>query len=365
MYFDNNATTALDPLVFEAMCIDLQGPPANPSSVHHLGQRAKALLAQAREETASFFSASREEIFFTSGGTEGVNSLLYSLPIPGHLITTNIEHSCLYNTSLSLEKKGLSVTYVPVDQSGAPSPEAIQAAIRPDTKAIFLSAANTETGVRLAFEEIAQIAFTHRIPFFLDAVAFAGKEPLILHPGISACVISGHKFHGPKGVGAVFLRKKTPFPPLFLGGAQESGKRAGTENLPGILGLAKALSILKKNQKEITAHILSLRLHFESSLRKAFPDLVIHGEGARISSTSNLSFPGVDGETLLLRLDAAGICASHGSACSSGGLEPSRVLVNMGLDRSQVRGALRFSFGRMNTLAEVDQAISFLILHGK
>lgn len=360
-FFDNHSTTPLDPEVLDAMLVDLQGPAANPSSIHRYGQRAKALLAEAREKAARFFGGAREEVFFTSGGTEGVVSLLRSLPSRGHLITTRIEHSCIYNTALFLEKEGMQVSYVPVARSGAPAPEAIKEAIRSDTKALFLSAANTETGVRLDLEAVASLALERSIPFFLDAVAFAGKEPLILPPGVTGCVISGHKFHAPKGVGAVFLCKKTPFFPLLLGGGQEGGKRAGTENLSGILGLAKAMELLEGAQEKITAHILSLRTHFETELRRTFPDLIVHGEGPRISSVSNIAIPGVDGEALLFALDAAGIAASHGSACSSGALEPSRVLLEMGIPKAQVRSALRFSFSRKNTRAEIDWALEKMV----
>lgn len=357
IYLDNNATTSLDPKVLQAMLQDLEGPPANPSSVHSFGRKARSLLSEARLKTASFFQAKPEEILFTSGGTESLNLLLRGLGTQGHVVSTAIEHSSIYRTLQALEKSGLAVTYLPVDLWGAPLPESLSASLRPDTRAIILSACNGETGVKIDLPALASLAEKHNIPLFLDAVAYLGKEPLPLHPGISAIAFSAHKFHGPKGAGALYLRPHLKLHPTLTGGSQEQMRRPGTENLAGILGLAEALSIVQNHQSAITQHLQTLRDHFESTLLKTLPDLLIHGKGPRIANVSNIAFLGVDGETLLLQLDLAGIAASHGSACSAGALEPSRVLTQMGIDRKTARSSLRFSFSRMNTRPEIDLAL--------
>ncbi|PIS03023.1 MAG: cysteine desulfurase [Chlamydiae bacterium CG10_big_fil_rev_8_21_14_0_10_42_34] len=357
IYLDNNATTALDPRVFKAMLEDFSGPAANPSSVHWFGQRARNLLSNARNQVASFFSAKPDEIIFTSGGTESLNIFLRGLPTKGHVITTGIEHSAIFQTIQALKSQGLEVTYVPVGLWGAPLPEQIEAAIQPNTKAIVLTASNGETGVMIDLEKIASIAEKKGISLLIDAVSYVGKEPLEMHPGITALAISAHKFHGPKGIGALYLRSNLKLTPLLTGGAQEGTRRSGTENLAGILGLAEALKILSEKQTQITQSILDLRMHLEKGLLTEVPDIAINGEGPRVSNASNIAFLGVDGETLLMQLDMAGIAVSHGSACSSGALEPSRVLTTMGIDRKTARSSLRLTVGRMNTREEIDLAI--------
>jgi len=339
------------------MLADLSGPPANPSSVHWFGQQAKGLLIQSRRLAASYFGAKPEEIVFTSGGTEGINFIIRGLGPKGHLITTAIEHSAVYRTIQSLEAQGLSVSYIPVRLWGAPLSEEIEAAIRPDTKAIVLSASNNETGVKIDLDAIGKIAEKRSIPLILDTVAFAGKEPMALPNSVWAAAISGHKFHAPKGIGAVLLRSSLKIPPLLTGGNQEYMKRAGTENLSGILALAEALKILLQEQVAITQHLNDLRNHLEQGLLTSIPDIAINGQGPRISNTSNIAFLGVDGETLLMHLDLAGIAVSHGSACTSGSLEPSRVLTQMGIDAKTARSSLRISVGRFNTREEIDRTI--------
>lgn len=340
------------------MLLDLSGPPANPSSVHYFGQRAKGLLSSARQKLAHFFNGKSEEILFTSGGTESINYFLRGLK--GHIITTSIEHSAIFQTLQILEKDGINITYLPVGLWGAPLPEQIEAAILPSTRAIVLSASNAETGVKIDLPSIGNLALKHSIPLLLDAVSFIGKEELEMHPGISALALSAHKFHGPKGVGALYLRSGLKFPSEITGGAQENMKRAGTENLAGILGLAEAIEILKERQTEISNHLLDLRNRLETGLLREIPDIAINGLGPRISNTSNIAFLGVDGETLLMQLDLLGIATSHGSACSSGSLEPSRVLRNMGINRKTARSSIRFSLSRLNTREEVDLVIEKL-----
>lgn len=339
------------------MLLDLNGPPANPSSVHWFGQQARNLLTHARSTVASFFKAKPEEIVFTSGGTEGINFILRGLGPKGHIITTAIEHSATYRTIQSLEAQGLEVTYLPVGLWGAPLPNQVEEAIRPNTTSIIFSAANSETGVKIDLEAIAQIAEKHHIPLLIDAVASIGKEPFSMPRGVAALVIGAHKFHGPKGIGAVYIRSDLKIQPLLTGGNQENMRRAGTGNLSGILGLAEALQILNENQPAITRNLRDLRDHLELGLLREIPDIAINGQGPRISNTSNIAFRGLDGETLLMQLDLAGIAASHGSTCSSGAFEPSRVLINMGIDRKTARSSIRFSVSRMNTREEIDIAI--------
>ncbi len=339
------------------MLLDLTGPPANPSSVHSFGRQARALLTQARTHIASYFSVKPEEIIFTSGGTEGINFFLRGLGTKGHVITTAIEHSSVHKTIQDLESKGLAVTWIPVGSWGAPLPEQVAAAIRSDTTAIILSAANSETGVKIDWEKIAALAEQRHIPLFLDAVALIGKEPFVMPRGVAALACGAHKFHGPKGVGLVYLRSDLKIPPLLTGGTQENLHRAGTANLAGILGMAEAFQILKEGQHQFTQTMSKLRDRLEAGLLSAIPDLLVNGDGPRVCSTSNLVFSGLDGETLLMQLDLAGIAVSHASSCASGAFEPSRVLLNMGFDRKRARSSLRFSVSRMNTPAEIDLAI--------
>lgn len=363
-YLDNNATTPLDPRVFKAMIAEFSGPPGNPSSVHYFGKQAKANLSRARHTIASFFNAKPEELVFTSGGTESINFLLrgfFGSRPKGHLITTAIEHSSVYRSVQALEGAGLDVTYLPVDLWGAPLPERLEEAIRKETTAIILSAANSETGVKLDIEQIARIAERHEIPFILDAVALIGKESLPLPSGVSAIALSGHKFHAPKGIGCAIIRPTFKCAPLLLGGGQEFQRRAGTENLAGILGLAEAIEILREKQPQITEQLATLRDHFENTLMRHLPDVSINGTGPRVANTSNLAIGGVDGETLLMHLDMAGVAASHGSACASGALEPSRVLMNMGIAKKVARSSLRFSMSRMNSQEEIDASLDRII----
>lgn len=338
------------------MLLELNGPPANPSSVHFFGQQARALLTQARSTVAQFFQCKPSEIVFTSGATEGLNYLLHDLGPSDHVITTHLEHSSVYNALSSV-----AVSYIPVDLKGAPRVEDIAQAILPHTKAIVLSSANSETGVKIDLEALSTLALRHRIPLLIDAVATIGKDPFILYPGMAAVAFSAHKFHGPKGVGAVYLRPDFKPSPLILGGGQENGRRAGTPSLSGILGLAEALQILLEEQFAVSRMLTDLRDHFERELTARIPQIVINGEGPRVSNTSNIAFLGLDGETLLMQLDLLKIAVSHGSACSSGALEPSRILLNMGIDRKRARSSLRFSFSRMNTREEIDEAIERIV----
>lgn len=356
IYLDNNATTQLDPRVFQAMLLELTGPPANPSSVHAFGQRAKGLLAAARGKVAHYFKAKPEEILFTSGGTEGINYFLK--PLKGHIITSSIEHSAIHKTLQKKELEGVEVTYLSPGLKGAVLLAQVEEAIKANTSAIILSSANAETGVKIDLKAISELAEGKGIPLFIDAVAILGKEPFTLYPGITALAFSAHKFHGPKGVGGLYLRGSTKWPAEMTGGAQEMNRRAGTENLAGILGLAEAIEILKETEISISQKLFFLREKLEEGLIREIPDILIHGTGDRVSNTSNIAFLGCDGETLLMQLDLAGIAVSLGSACSSGALEPSRVLLNMGIARKVARSSIRFSLSRMNTLDEIEKTIA-------
>jgi len=363
VYLDNNATTGLDPRVLQAMLPELSSIPSNPSSVHFFGQEAKNRLQKARETIASFFKVRPQEILFTSGGTEALNMLITGAFFDGkkgHLITSTIEHACIYHVAQALEKRGCEVTYLKADLSGHVDPYDVQQAIRPETKLIVLSAANSETGVKNDYVQIATIAEQARIPFVVDGVALVGKELFEIPPGVSAFACSAHKFHGPKGIGCAFIRNTFKCSPLLFGGGQEFSKRAGTENLAGIIGLSKAIELLYTELPSAGLQMGHLRDYFESELQKRIPFIIVNGKGPRVPNVSNLAFPGVDGETLLLNLDLNGIAASHGSACSSGALEPSRVLTNMGIPFAQAKSSLRFSLSRFTTKEEIKQAIAII-----
>ncbi len=362
IYLDNNATTPLDPRVLAAMEIDATWP-LNPSSTHFFGRHARGLLSQARATVAAAFDVPPEEIIFTSGGTESLQLLIcgtLAYHHSGHIISSNLEHACVDATLKHCEEKGYEVTYLAPQAKGAPTPSSVAAAIRPTTRLIVLTAVNSETGVKLDIASIASLAQKARIPLILDGVALLGKEPVTLPPGVLGIGFSAHKIHGPQGVGFAIARTGLPLLPQLLGGGQEQGRRSGTENLAGILGLAKAISLLAEEGPPAYTRMAQLQTYFETTLAAHFPDLQINGSSPRIANTSNLAFPGYEGEVLLAQLDQRGIAASHGSACSSGALEPSRILLNMGYSRARAASSLRFSFSRMTTQKEIDTALAAL-----
>lgn len=362
IYLDNNATTPLDPAALDVMVGELSGSPHNPSSIHCLGQEGRRRLSDAREQIARFLGVKPNELLFTSGGTEGMNLLLRGLLTTSqpHIITSEIEHACLYETVRELTSKGGEVTYLPVDAYGAPRPAALERALRRPTHLIALSAANGETGVKLEWERIGAIAQRAHVPLILDGVALLGKEPFTIPEGVSGMAFSAHKCHGPKGVGAVFVRKGVKLRPLLTGGGQEKGLRSGTENLPAILGMAAALEQFKA---DVTLpYLRGLRERFELNLLEALPNIEVNGEGPRLPHTSNLYFPGVDGESLLIALDMEQIAASHASACASLALQPSRTLRGMGYSQERASSSLRFSFSRFNTVEEVERASEVITL---
>ncbi|MBA3816951.1 MAG: cysteine desulfurase [Parachlamydiaceae bacterium] len=364
IYLDNNAGTFIDPRVADEIVAILKEPLGNPSSTHSFGQKARNQLSKARNTIASFLGTKASEIVFTSGGTEGMNFLIRGILAQqhsGHVITSSVEHSCVNGTLKSMEASGFTVSFLPPGLYGAITAEAVHAALRPDTSLICLMAVNNETGVKTDLEAIAAIADEKKIPMIVDGVAMMGKEIFSIPKGISAMSFSGHKFHAPQGIGFSFIRSGLKLSPLLTGGGHEFGKRAGTENILGILSLAKAVELLKEELPMSSKHMLDLRERFEGILHNALANVSINGQGPRVCNVSNIAFSGVDGESLLLALDAAGVAASHGSACSSGALEPSRILLNMGIPQALVRSSLRFSFSHFTTEQEIDEACTIII----
>jgi cysteine desulfurase len=277
-----------------------------------------------------------------------------------HIITSDIEHSSIFNTIKALEKKGHQITFLSPTKQGSINPEDVKAHIRHNTRLIILSAVNSETGVKNDIHAIAAIAKEGGLPFAVDAVALLGKEPFTIPDGVAAMAFSGHKLHAPKGIGLTFVRSSIKLSPLLTGGEQEYSKRAGTENLSGILGLAKAVDLLNIELPVGAERMRVLRDRLEKELIQSLGDILVNGSGPRIANTTNLCFLGVDGEALLISLDRAGIAASHGSACASGALEPSRVLLNMGIPKDRARSSIRFSLSRFTTEEEIDHALNII-----
>ncbi len=364
IYLDHNSSTPIDKRVLQAVIQEIEEGIGNPSSIHSHGRKRHQKLEQCRQILAQFLKVKPQEIIFTSGGTEGANFLLHGIlhgNDKGHLITSNGEHSCVYQIAKELEKRGCEVSFLETGLWGAIHPEAVKAAIRPSTRLISLMAVNNETGVKTDIEAIALIAQEARIPFIVDGVALLGKEAFTIPLGVSAMFFSGHKWHAPKGVGFVFCRSFLKIMPLLQGGSQEFNRRAGTENLPGIAGLAAAIEILNKELKEGSEHMQRMRDRLEEGLVTRLEHVVVNGQGPRIVNTSNLSFLGVDGESLLMSLDMEGISVSHGSACSSGAIEPSRILLNMGVSYAQACCAIRFSISRFTTEQEIDSCLETVV----
>lgn len=360
IYLDHNASTPIDSRVLHAIIQELKEEVGNPSSVHFHGQKCRQRLDQSRHTLAQFLKVKTHEIIFTSGGTEGANLLLNGLfqACSGeHLVTSSAEHSCVYQAAQELEKKGVDVSFLDPGLWGSVKPEAVKDAIRPSTRCIALMAVNNETGVKTDIEAIAALAQEAGIPFIVDGVALLGKEHFSIPAGVSAMFFSGHKLHAPKGIGFMFCKQTLKLNPFLVGGNQEFKRRPGTENLSAIVGLAAAIEILKQEQEEATQQMKQMRDRLEQGLLNQLDDVVINGQGPRVVNVSNLSFLGVDGESLLINLDMEGISVSHGSACSSGALEPSRILLKMGIPSFQARSSLRFSVSQFTTEQEIDFTI--------
>lgn len=360
VYLDNNAATQPDPRVVSAVQHYLENVIGNPSSAHTFGRTARQVLTKCRDNIAHYLGVRSDEIVFTSSGTESANMILRGvadLHSGGHIITSSVEHSCVYNTIKELEKWGYDVTYLSPGLWGAVTAVDVEQALRPDTRLISLMSANHETGVKTDITAIAVVAKKARIPFFVDGVALLGKEAVTIPEGVSAMGFSGQKIHAMQGIGFCWIKKNLKLSPLLFGGEQQFLRRAGTENLPGIVALSKAIDILREEGAEAAQIMLRHRNHFEKTLLDRFPFISVNGEGPRVVNTSNLCFMGREGEALLTALDMNGVAASHGSACASGSLEPSRVLVNMGYPMERVLASLRFSFSRFTSAEEIDLAI--------
>lgn len=363
IYLDNNATTSLHPLVFKEIEAELNGPPSNPSASHYFGKKAKKRLLEAKESIATSLNITPREIIFTSGGTESLNLLIKGIAQSkgkGHIITTDIEHACVYKNILDLEKRGYEVTYLKTDHFGAPTLDQIKNSVKENTKLIVLSAVNSETGVITDFESIAGFAEDRNIAFVIDGVALLGKKRFSPPKGLTAMGFSSHKIHGPKGSGFIYLSSKLSLSPLLLGGPQEYNLRAGTENLAGIIGTAKAIELAYLDLDEGVEKMTLLRDHFEKLLCQKLA-IQINGTGPRICNTSNISFTGVDGEEFLIQLDLNKIIASHGSACQSHSTMISRILLNMGLGKERASSSIRFSFCRQNTMEEINKTVEIIL----
>ena len=372
VYLDNNATTPVLPEVLEAMRPYFGERFGNASSIHHHGQETRAAVERARESVAALLGCRASEVVFTSGGTEGDNLAVFGPARPGdHVITSTIEHHAVLNACKHLAAKGCDVTYLPVDGRGLVDPAAVKRAVRSNTKLITIVFANNETGVVQPVAEIGKIAAEADIYFHTDAVQAAGKVPIDVNKvGCDLLTISGHKFHGPQGVGALYVRKGTQLEPMLYGGSHERSRRAGTENVPGIVGLGKAAELASAGLERDNERGDDLRMddqtmaaardRLERELLK-IEGTGLNGEGApRVPNTTNIYFDGIEGEALVIALDLKGLAASTGAACSSGAIEPSHVLTAMGLRPDRAKASIRFSLGKQNTSEDVDFALELV-----
>jgi cysteine desulfurase len=365
IYLDYNATTPCDPRVVEAMLPFFREHFGNPSSLHRFGQEARQAVEKARSVIARSIGARDEEIVFTSGGTESNNlairGVAQALRKKGnHLVTSSIEHHAVLNVFRALEKEGFAVTYLPVDREGLVHPEDLKKALRPETILVSIMHANNETGVIEPIEELSRIVREHGAVFHTDAVQTVGKVPIQVDDlGVDLLSASAHKFYGPKGVGFLYIRKGTRLVPQILGGHHERGRRAGTENVPGIVGMAKALEIAQDEMHEEARRVGTLRDRLEEELQARIPDIVIVSHRApRLYNTSLVLVEYVEGESLLLNLDFEGICVSSGSACTSSSLEPSHVLLACGYPHALAHGSIRFSLGKWTTEEEISRVVT-------
>jgi len=366
VYLDHNATTAVAPEALEAMLPYLSGEYGNAASIHTFGQKARAAVETAREQVAALIGARAQEIVFTSGGTEadnhailGVVASTASSTSRSHVITSSSEHEAVLNTCQALEKQGVDVTYLAVDREGRVDPEELRRSVRKETVLITIMHANNELGTVQPLEEIGRIAAEADVYFHTDAVQSAGKLPIDVNAlGIDLLALSGHKFYAPQGIGALYIRGGTRLRQLLYGGHHQRGFRPGTENVPGIVGLGKAAEIARQSQVKDAARISALRDRLEQGLLAQVPHSRVNAARApRTPNTTNITFPGIDGEALVIALDLKGLACSTGAACSSGAVEPSHVLTAIGLPPEEARASLRFSLGRHSTAADIDFAL--------
>ena len=364
IYLDNNATTQLDPVVLEEMMPFLTTNYGNPSSAYEFAARARGAIGAARERVAALVGCQPGEIVFTSGGTESSNTALSSaLQIDAqrqHIVTTAVEHSATLRYCEHVARCGASVTFVGVDGEGNLALDELENAIRPETAIVSAMWANNETGVLFPIERIAELARSRRVLLHTDAVQAAGKVPMHLaETGVQLASFSAHKLHGPKGVGALYVNRRSAFRPMLIGGGQENGRRSGTENVAGIVGFGKAAELAASSLGGMQTRVRAMRDRFEATLSRGVPDCATNGRReARLPNTSSLSFAGIESDAALLLLDQQGICCSAGSACHTGSLQASHVLSAMKLSDERIRGSLRFSFSRLSTAEEVDLALA-------
>jgi|SRR5579864_2001090 len=364
VYLDNNATTPVLPDVLEAMRPYFGETFGNASSIHHHGQETRAAVERSRESVAGLLGCRASEIVFTSGGTEADNLAIAGLPTAGdHVITSSIEHHAVLHACKHLEERGCEVTYVPVDGRGLVDPDDVRRALRPSTKLISIMAANNETGILQPVEEIGKIAAEADVFFHTDAVQAAGKVSIDVNKiGCDLLSISGHKLHAPQGVGALYVRKGTRIEPLFYGGRHERSRRAGTENVPGIVGLGKAAEMAKQSmERGEDRNLAGLRDRLEQEILAQVEDAGVNGDGApRVPNTTNIYFDAIEGEALVIALDLKGLAISTGAACSAGAIEPSHVLIAMGLRPDRARASIRFSLGKQTTADDIDFALALV-----
>ncbi|HEY7856030.1 MAG TPA: cysteine desulfurase family protein [Terriglobales bacterium] len=362
IYFDNNANTPVSAEVFDAMRPALLGELGNASSIHQRGQAAKAALERARTQVAELIAADPAEIVFTSGGTESDNLAIFGAvhqAPPAHVVTTRIEHHAVLHACEELQRRGHEVTYVAVDSRGQVSAQAIAEALRPNTALISVMSANNETGVEQPIAEVGRVARQAKVLFHVDAIQSAGKAPVdVALWGCDLLSLSGHKFHAPSGVGALYVRRGVRLQAQLFGGRHERERRAGSENLPGIVAMGAAAALAGEYDP---AHASALRDRLEAGVLSSVSNCGVVGAGApRVANTSNIWFDGIEAEALVIALDLRGFCVSTGAACSSGVIEPSHVLLAMGYSKARARGCVRFSFGRQNTAEEVDALLAVL-----
>jgi cysteine desulfurase len=360
-YLDNNATSPLLPEVLEAMKPYFGEKFGNASSIHRQGQQARAAVEKSREQVAELLNCRPAEVVFTSGGTEGDNLALFGLAKPGeHVITSAIEHHAVLNSCRRLEDAGCEVTYLPVDGRAVVDPDDVRRAIRPNTKLITIILANNETGVLQDVNQIGKIAAEADVFFHTDAVQAAGKVPIdVKEIGCDLLTLTAHKMHGPQGAGALYVRKGTLLQPLFYGGRHERSRRAGTENLPGIVGLGQAAEIARKGFSDGSVdRMASLRDRLERTVVATMEQVSVNSDRTqRVPNTSNIVFECLEGEAMVIALDLKGLSVSTGAACSSGAIEPSHVLTAMGLSPDRARASIRFSLGKQNTADDIDFAL--------
>ena len=366
VYVDNNATTKVAPEVLEVMLPYFSEFYGNPSSMHFFGGQVQKKINEAREQVADLLEAEPSEIVFTSCGTESDNAAIFgtldSYPAKRHFITSRVEHPAIMNVSTYLSRKGYRVIEISVDREGRLDLDELKESIADHTTLVSIMYANNETGVIFPIEEIGEIVKSKGIPFHTDAVQAAGKIPLNMKKStLDMLSISGHKLHAPKGIGVLYIRKGTKFSPFMIGGHQEKGRRGGTENVPYIIGLGKACELAKRHLDDENARVKALRDYLETKILEKIPNTLVNGDQVnRLPNTLNVSFEYVEGESILLLLSDLGICASSGSACTSGSLEPSHVLRAMGVPFTAAHGSIRFSLSIYNTKEEMEYIIEHL-----